>query len=56
MKCKCGHKEEDHHWPKGECEYYGFNESGGMMPAPMDEEGKEPWILHCYAYKEEQTT
>lgn len=35
--CTCGHKTEDHHavyWPLGmtldECEFYGFNEHGGM--------------------------
>jgi len=50
--CICGHTLEDHHlsyfmnasgevWAE-ECEFYGFNEFGGMIP---DENGK--WIVHC---------
>lgn len=58
--CVCGHYEADHHrsWfavtkytPNGgqlieECEYYGWNESGGMM---RNEEGR--WQEHCYKFK-----
>lgn len=29
----------------GECEHYGFNECGGMMP---DKEGN--WVEHCHRY------
>jgi hypothetical protein len=51
--CVCGHTLEDHHrwWISNgyfadECEFYGFNESGGMMPG---EDGK--WIEHCRKFE-----
>jgi hypothetical protein len=51
--CTCGHTLEDHHrwWLQGggsfadECEFYGFNEIGGMM---LNEEGK--WVDHCHKF------
>ena len=52
--CVCGHYLADHHrsWLRGgfefadECEYYGWNESGGMM---QNAEGR--WEEHCYRFK-----
>ncbi len=57
--CVCGHKWEDHHlgmvmnqvyaeatnegYVLGECEFFGFNEMGGL-----DAEGKD----HCNSYKD----
>ena len=59
--CKCGHKWDEHHlgivlnkeyfkatgesYVPQECEYYGCNELGGMMPGP---DGK--WVAHCGCY------
>ena len=53
--CTCGHMLEEHHlsyFMDGssrvlgeECEFYGFNESGGMM---YNEEGQ--WVDHCYRF------
>ena len=53
MMCKCGHSLEDHHvsyfvggarWAE-ECEFYGSNEEGGMMPPAEDVPGG--WVAHC---------
>jgi hypothetical protein len=53
--CVCGHTLEDHHLSHfahaggaviaEECEFYGFNEFGGMI---QDENGY--WIRHCYRF------
>lgn len=59
--CKCGHSWEDHHlgcvanpayfeatheaYVPEECEYYGCNERGGMMPTNNGE-----WVDHCHRY------
>ena len=59
--CVCGHSWEEHHlgmvmqaayieqtkegYIPQECEYYGFNEAGGLMP---DANGE--WINHCGSY------
>jgi len=61
--CKCGHSWEDHHlgvvlnqeywlatsevYVPQECEHYGCNELGGMMPGP---DGK--WVKHCGRYED----
>lgn len=56
--CMCGHPAFIHHrsWWGGraepvieECEYYGFNESGGMMPHPTErnQAGHPVWVQHC---------
>lgn len=52
--CVCGHELVDHHrswFPGGgllteECEYFGFNETGGEM---KNEEGH--WVDHCMKFK-----
>lgn len=52
--CVCGHFELDHHrsWFSNgyklveECEFYGFNESGGME---YTSEGR--WIEHCQRFR-----
>lgn len=54
--CICSHAKEDHHisWIRGgyelveECEYYGSNETGGMIQIG----GK--WIGHCQHYKKDE--
>jgi hypothetical protein len=51
--CECGHPADDHHiswWLNGgrvieECEYYGFNEYGGMI-----KEG-DKWVEHCQRFR-----
>lgn len=51
--CTCGCPASEHHqvWYMGgghtydECEHFGFNEFGGMMPGP---DGR--WIDHCYHF------
>jgi hypothetical protein len=64
--CKCGHSWDDHHlgivmnkeyfqqtgeeYVPQECEYYGCNELGGMMPNPKDPKGE--WICHCGKYED----
>ena len=53
--CTCGHTLEDHHkwWLSDgslfvdECEFYGFNESGGMMPGPNE---NDSWVEHCQKF------
>lgn len=61
--CKCGHKWDEHHlgivmnqkyfeatgemYVPQECEHYGFNELGGLMP-----EGRQ-WVPHCSEYIDE---
>lgn len=61
--CKCGHSWDDHHlgivmnkeyyeqtgesYVPQECEFYGCNEEGGMMPNPEGE-----WIPHCGRYED----
>lgn len=60
--CVCGHFAEDHHrsWfgtgselpgviLVDECEWYGSNETGGMM---MMMDGK--WIDHCHLFRKAQ--
>lgn len=52
--CICGHYESDHHiswWSNGyklveECEFYGFNETGGYEPT------ENGWVDHCHLFKE----
>ena len=55
--CICGHMLEDHHlsyfmdgsgrvWAE-ECEFYGTNEDGGMMPNPVI---RDAWMDHCYKF------
>ena len=52
--CVCGHRLDDHHivyWSGGavsadECEFYGFNETGGAM---QDENGN--WVEHCNRFR-----
>ena len=60
--CKCGHSWEEHHlgivmnreyyeatheqYVPQECEHYGFNESGGMMPSEYG------WVEHCHRYED----
>lgn len=62
--CICGHSWEDHHlmlvarqayvdathegYIPGECEAYGSNECGGLMPG-LDGE----WIDHCRGYRDQ---
>lgn len=64
--CVCGHHWSQHHlgcvmneeyfketgesYVPQECEHYGFNENGGMMPNPDDPDG--PWIDHCGQYRD----
>ncbi len=53
--CTCGHTLECHHkwWISDgqvfidECEFYGFNETGGMMPNP---DGSKKWMEHCLQF------
>lgn len=61
--CICGHSWEDHHcgivmnkeyydqtgegYVPQECEHYGCNESGGMMPGVGEE-----WVDHCHSYQD----
>ena len=61
--CKCGHSWEEHHlgivmnkecfeatqegYVPQECEHYGCNELGGLMPG---EDGE--WVEHCGHYKD----
>jgi hypothetical protein len=53
--CRCGHPAGEHHrvwWSGGhtsidECEYWGFNESGGLR---YDEVNKQ-WWPHCQQFK-----
>lgn len=63
--CRCGHPWDEHHlgcvmnedyyeatkesYVPQECEHYGFNEMGGMMPNP-DKEAEDTWIDHCHGY------
>lgn len=63
--CKCGHKWNEHHlcvvarqeyidatgeyYLPCECEHYGFNEKGGMMPG---EDGF--WVQHCSHYEDKE--
>ncbi len=53
--CVCGHRADDHHTSfyiqsgidvREECEYYGFNETGGME---LDDD--EGWIDHCQRFQ-----
>ena len=60
--CKCGHSWDEHHlgivlnmeyyeatregYVPQECEHYGFNESGGLMPGPYG------WVHHCTRYED----
>lgn len=52
--CECGHKADDHHISYSqtsgmyaeECEFYGFNEEGGMK---QEEDGT--WVEHCMRFK-----
>ena len=60
--CVCGHKWDEHHlgivmnmeyyeatheqYVPQECEHYGFNELGGMMPGP------DGWVHHCTGYED----
>jgi hypothetical protein len=63
--CKCGHTWDAHHlgivanteyyeetgepyFPQ-ECEYFGFNELGGLQPS-KDKDGQEQWVDHCFSY------
>lgn len=64
--CKCGHPWHEHHlsavlneeyfaatgeyYVPEECEYYGCNEYGGMMPNPEDPDGD--WVYHCERYED----
>jgi hypothetical protein len=59
--CKCGHNWDEHHlgvvmnrehfestkeaYVPQECEHYGCNEEGGLMPGPDGE-----MIDHCFGY------
>ena len=51
--CRCGHTLDDHHcwWIRGggmfadECEFYGFNETGGMQYV----DGR--WVDHCQRFR-----
>jgi hypothetical protein len=36
----------------GECEYYGFNECGGMKPSERLNAENDEWVDHCYGYKD----
>lgn len=61
--CVCGHSVFDHHlgvvmnvayyeqtqeaYVPQECEFYGCNKEGGMMPGPDGE-----WIDHCFGYQD----
>lgn len=55
MLCECGHSAEDHHvsWWRGggrlieECEYYGWNEHGGMVI----DEAADMWVDHCHRFR-----
>ena len=65
--CVCGHSWEEHHlgWVLNteylqqtkegyipqECEHYGFNEAGGLMP---DADGE--WVDHCGSYIDQLDT
>jgi hypothetical protein len=52
--CVCGHTLDEHHrvWYQGgyetadECEFYGFNETGGLMPGPNG-----GWVEHCQRFR-----
>ena len=64
--CVCSHSWEEHHlsmvmrqeyaeatgeaYSPGECEHFGSNEAGGLMPTP---DGR--WILHCPHYRDSAT-
>ena len=64
--CVCGHPWQDHHlgvvmnpvyfkatgefYVPQECEHYGCNENGGMMPDPNNPDGE--WIEHCGSYED----
>jgi len=64
--CKCGHPWDQHHlgivanieclkqtkeeYVPQECEHYGCNELGGMMPDPKNKNGE--WIYHCGGYED----
>ena len=68
--CKCGHRWDDHHlgavlnsdyyeatgesYVPQECEHYGCNETGGMMPDPANPDGA--WVDHCERYEDRGTT
>lgn len=58
--CACGHPAGDHHisyFAGGgvlveECEFYGWNEAGGMMPDDLDSDADEwKWVDHCQRFK-----
>ena len=65
--CVCGHPAEEHHggfvmnqeyyeatgeaYVFGECEHYGCNELGGMMPDPKHPRSRK-WVPHCGEYRD----
>ncbi len=64
--CKCGHSWEEHHlgmvcnqdyyaatgesYVPQECEHYGCNQFGGLMPDPANPDGE--WLDHCGSYED----
>jgi len=63
--CQCGHAWHEHHrmmvmrqeyidatgeaYVLGECEHYGSNELGGLMP------DGDQWVNHCQGYRDSGT-
>lgn len=54
--CMCGHEAGEHHrsffpgasgWYYEECEYEGYNETGGMV-----QDSSDRWIDHCHGFRE----
>ena len=69
--CVCGHTADDHHcWSVvgggsgicvDECEFYGSNDTGGLMPTHPDGQvcphthgcpERHTWVDHCHSFKQ----
>lgn len=55
--CVCGHPAGVHHISHfvggalvDECEFYGWDEVGGMMPGEPDGD-EEEWVDHCQSFR-----